>query len=130
MKFLQFAFDAVCTQAKTPETWFCALLQHEQFYGGPEEGGWWGTDTEVVAYQAFASEDAAEEAANRVRDLAAELERDSRREFGEQCIREMEWLDARGLDADFLPEPDGETRYSVSVCQELPVAARGERQYS
>jgi len=52
------------------------------------------------------------------------------REFGEQCLRETEWLAQRGLDDSFLPEVDGETNYSV-LTEESPGSfeSRGCRHY-
>lgn len=68
-------------------------------------------------------------ASEAVRKLAAELEQASRTAHGQRCLREMAWLDARGLDADFLPEVDGPDHYRVLVCQELPGESHGPRHY-
>ena len=130
MKYLQSAFEAACKDARAPEEWHVCLMEDAPFYGGPEEGGWWGTDTVVVAYKTFPTEAQAKAALASVETLARELEADSRKNFGEQCLREMEWLDARGLDADWLPEPDGESHFHVIACQEIPSNRRGCRQYS
>lgn len=100
------------------------------FYGGPEEGGWGGYDTEVIAYQECVSEEEAEGYKSAIEELAKEMERESKERYGRQCLREMEFLDARGLDANFLPEPNGPESYYVIVCQELPTPVRGERSYS
>lgn len=129
MSYLQEAFNLVCSEAKEPETWYVTLMQEERYYGGPEEGGWWGTNTHIVAYQAFLSEELARIAAEEVRKLAKELEEEARKEHGDQCLRELEWLDARGLDADWLPEPDGPDTYEVIVSQSLPQEARGPTHY-
>lgn len=42
----------------------------------------------------------------------------------------MEWLEARGLDADYLPEPDGELSYFVTI-EDQPGSSesRGCRHY-
>jgi hypothetical protein len=85
------------------------------FYGGPEEGGWWGHDTVLEAYQQFPTKEAAEAAKLEVEKFASEMNGIRKREFGEYCLNSMEWLEARGLDADFLPEPDGETEYFVTI---------------
>lgn len=128
--YLQSAFDAVIEEAKQPEQHFVCLMEKVPYYGGPEEGGWWGTHTILVSYKEFPSKEAAEAASKAVQKLATELQNESRKEFGEQCLREMEWLDARGLDADFLPEPDGESEFYVIVATELPTNRYGSRQYS
>jgi len=82
-----------------------------------------------VAFQSFDSEEGAKAAAEQVRKLAKELEETARKEHGEQCLREMEWLDARGLDADYLPEVDGPSKFHVVVSQGLPEESSGPRHY-
>jgi hypothetical protein len=130
MRYYQQAFELACEGAKAPECWYVALLEHVPYYGGPEEGGWWGTDVAVSAYREYLTERDARAAAANVERLAGELSLRAKRDFGEQCLRETDWLDARGLDADFLPEPDGEARYSVYVGRELPQPSYGTRGYS
>jgi len=129
MSYVQAAFDAVCTEAKTPESWYVSLVESVPYYGGPEEGGWWGKDTEVVAFQVFATEELAEAAAAKVRELAEEMSQEAKRSFGEQCLRECEWCEARGLDADWLGEVDGETEYMVIVSEEPIQSQHGCRHY-
>ena len=111
---IQEAFFDVCRDAKPAESHYVSLYASVPYYGGPEEGGWWGSDTVLIAYECFDTEEAADAAEAKVKELAEQLSQQSKREFGEQCLREMEWLDARGLDADYLPEPDGETNYYVA----------------
>lgn len=127
--FVQAAFDAVISDAKRPESRFVCLMESVPYYGGPEEGGWWGSDTHVIAFKEFPTEEAANEAKKAVDKLAKELQDESRKSFGQQCLREMEWLEARGLDADFLPEPDGESRFYVYVGNEVPESSFGCRHY-
>jgi len=55
---------------------------------------------------------------------------EAKKAYGEQCVREMEWLDARMLDADYLPEPDGPSDFSVLVIDSVPENSYGSRQYS
>lgn len=122
--YLQDAFDAVCKDAKPAEGWYVSLMETVPYYGGPEEGGWWGSDTHIVAYQFFPTEEQAQAATTKVQRLAEELQDEARKSFGEHCLREMEWLDARGLDADYLPEPDGESKFYVLVSRGLPEESR------
>lgn len=129
MSFIKQAFHAAIENAKAPEQWYVALMEESQYYGGPEEGGWWGTDTHLVAFAEFQREDDARNAAKDVQELAEELEAECRKEHGKQCLREMEWLEARGLDADFLPKPDGPTTYHVVVSNGLPRERFGSRHY-
>ncbi|MDE1971010.1 MAG: hypothetical protein KGI50_05565 [Patescibacteria group bacterium] len=127
--YIKCAFDALMEDAIKADVWYVCLYEDIPFYGGPEEGGWWGTDRDVVAYQVFPSEELANEARDKVLKLAKELSEDSRRQYGDYCLETMEWLNARGLDADFFPEPDGESKFCVVVSQEAPKAKLGCRHY-
>jgi hypothetical protein len=127
--YLESAFHAVIEDAKTPETWYVSLVESYQRYGGPEEGGWWTTDSVVISYKEFSTEEAANLAKEAVEKLAEELTAESRKDYGEQMLRSMEWLDDRGLDADFLPEPDGESTYSVVVSKGIPSNSYGPTHY-
>ena len=129
MSYIREAFEKVCSEAKQAEGHFVVLVEEIPYYGGPEEGGWWGRDTDIIAYQWYPTEEQASAAAEEVKKFAKELEANAQREYGEQCLREMEWLDARGLDADYLPEPDGPSEYHVIVSDTLPEPYRGSRHY-
>jgi hypothetical protein len=120
MTYITAAFDAICTEAKEPETWYVCLVSSYQRYGGPEDGGWWQTMNEIVKYQAFMSKELANSAAEKIKALAEELTANSRAEYGQHCLNQMDWLEARGLDADYLPENDGPDEFSVHVYDELP----------
>jgi hypothetical protein len=109
------AFHEVCDKAEGRRTYYVSLYVEVPFYGGPEEGGWWGTDVALVASEEFRSKSQANLAKKQVERLAKQLSANAKREFGEQCCREMEWLDARNMDPEDLPEVDGEERYFVVV---------------
>lgn len=104
-------------------------MEKEQYYGGPEEGGWWGTNVYVVAYQKFLILSEAEKAVEAIEKLARELQEESQKEYGEQCLREMKWLDDRGLDADYLPESDGPSEFYVLLSEGFPEESRGPTHY-
>jgi hypothetical protein len=127
---LREAFDQVCENAKQAESWYVVLMERVPFYGGPEEGGWYGNDNIVQAYKEYPSEELAQKAADQVHKLAQELSQNSLRQYGDQCLREMGWLGARGLDADYLPEPDGPSEFYVLVTQNVPENIYGGRQWS
>jgi hypothetical protein len=127
--FIQQAFEEVCKRAKPAEGFYVTLMETCPFYAGPWEGGTWGEDHNIVAYQWFATKEQAEAAEAAVEKLARELSEEERKNYGDQCLREMEWLDARGLDADFLPEPDGPSKFYVMVSEGLPEESRGCRHY-
>lgn len=126
---IQEAFHEVLKNAKTPECWYVALMTNVPFYGGPEEGGWWGSDQVVVAYDQFPSEELANLAAEKVEELAKQKSEEAKKQYGEHCLQQSQFLDDRGLDDDFLREPDGPEEYYVVVSKEFPVEKRGSRQY-
>ena len=120
-KFISAAFDAICNDSKAPELWFVCLIQSWQSYGGSEEGGWWYERSALEKYQEFATEKQAKQAANRVCSLADELTREARHTHSRYCERQCDWLEERGLDADYFPENDGPNSFRVWVGTELPV---------
>lgn len=105
------AFFQVCRDAKPRARSYVSLYVNVPYYGGPEEGGWWGEDRLLVAYQECDCDEEAERLQEAVVALAEELTKDANRAFGESCRASCDWLDARGLDADFLPEVDGPESY-------------------
>lgn len=109
------AFFSVCREAKQPARSYVSLYVTVPFYGGPEEGGWWGSDRLLVAYQECTTEEEAERLQEAVTALADELTKDASRAYGDACAASCEWLEARGLDADFLPEVDGPESYWCTV---------------
>lgn len=122
MSYVQAAFDAVCEGANRAESWFVVLTSACQCYGGPEEGGWWWTREELVAWKEYPSKELAEAAYAAARALAEDLGRAARKENGDLCLAQCDWLEERGIDSDsFFPEPDGPDEFEVSVCSELPV---------
>ena len=125
------AFHKICTEAQQPKAAYVSLYCSAPFYGGPEEGGWWGSDTNLVASQYFDTMEAANAALDAVKELAEELSREAKKQFGEHCLREMQFCDGRGLDYDFFPEPDGEESYFV-VVEDVSgsLISEGDRCYS
>lgn len=125
------AFFQVCGDAEPMKGHYVSLYRVEQFYGGPEEGGWWGRDYVLVASQRYETEFAARYAMNAVDELAEKLSADAKRAFNRGCAAEAAWLEARGLDDSFLPEVSGGDRYVVYLEEEVgEMASTGERTYS
>ncbi|QTF81861.1 hypothetical protein SEA_GUEY18_76 [Gordonia phage Guey18] len=118
-KYIQAAFEKVCNESVSVQNWYVSLYQNVPYYGGPEEGGWWGSDTEIVAYQQFLTEEDAKAALDKVRKLADEYTQQAANEFNLQCANECEWLEERGLEADYLPEPDGSISFWVTIEQKV-----------
>jgi len=124
------AFHEVCDQATLRAERYVTLYRKTTYYGGPEEGGWWGHDNELVATQMFPTEEQAEEAKERVEELAQKQTREAQMAHSRAMADSCDWLDQRGLDADFLPEPDGPDEYFVAV-EEQPgsLTSQGPRHY-
>jgi hypothetical protein len=129
MSCIKQAFECACKDAIQATGHYVSLMESVPYYGGPEEGGWWGEDHRIVAYQIFPTAIQAEAAKAATDKLATELSAEALREYGDGCLRDMDWLDARGLDADFLPEVDGESRFYVTVTEGLPEETFGPRHY-
>lgn len=100
---------------KDREGWHCSLYQNVSYYGGPEEGGWWDSDTVLEATQWYPTRQLAERALRVVEDVAKGLSKDAQRQHDGQCATECEWLDDRGLDADYLPEVAGADDYYATL---------------
>jgi hypothetical protein len=109
------AFFDVCASAKPARSSYVSLYADVPFYGGPEEGGWWGSDTVLVAYYECGNDAEAQAVLDKVQALAEQMSKDAKDSFNQQCARECEWLEARGLDDNFLPEVDGEERYYATT---------------
>ena len=130
--YISAAFHAIAPNANTPAPYAVTLYVSLPFYGGAEEGGWYGRDVELVAWNEYPSQMAALRAVAQMAEKAREMSETATRAHGEQCNREMEWCDARGLDYDYLPEPDGPESYFTKVEPVEEVgreASRGSRQY-
>ena len=113
------AFHEVCDQAEESETHFVSLYVAVPYYGGPEEGGWWGTDVHLEATQGFPTKAQAEAARDRVEELARQATDAARRQWGDQCLRELDAAEARGMDAqDLFGETDGHDEYRVVIEKE------------
>jgi len=111
------AFFQTCQEAQPANKQYVSLYIVVPFYGGPEEGGWWGSDTHLLAYNECTTADEAERVREQVMVLADELSQTAKEEFGQRCLDETRWLEARGLDDNFLPEVSGEEKYIVMVEQ-------------
>ncbi|QGJ90014.1 hypothetical protein PBI_MARYV_141 [Mycobacterium phage MaryV] len=115
-KTIKDAFFSIIKDAKPAESaYFVSLYRDVPFYGGPEEGGWWGRDTELVAYHKVNTEEEARALEDDVRQLAEVLTAEAKDQFNRQCAAELEWLESRNLPEDFLREVDGEETYWVTV---------------
>jgi hypothetical protein len=132
--YIQAAFRSVCAAPPLPECRgarrYVSLYRQERFYGGPEEGGWWGTDWVRIETREYMTAAAARAAAAAAERLAAQLSREAVAAHSARCDAECDWLDSRGLDSDTLPEPDGPDAFTIMV-ERSPgwFESRGPRHY-
>lgn len=127
MSDLQEAFEEALKDAVPVKDWYCTLYCKWQWYGGAEEGGWWGTTVQSEAFQRFDSQKEAEAALEAVKALAIEKTQESKRMHGEMCLKQLEYCEIRGLDDanSVFGEVDGESCYFVRVEHKL-----GSQNYS
>ena len=99
----------------TSSGWYVTLYKTIPFYGGPEEGGWWGSDTVVEASTWYPTEEKAEMALEAINIAAELLIQEAKKRYGEQCLRETQLLEEQGLDDSDIREVDGEKGYFAVV---------------
>lgn len=128
---LKEAFSTAIAEAnrKQVQSWYVTLGRIVPYYGGPEEGGWWGEDFVPEEFAVFSTEEEAWAVHDEIRATAAKLTELSKKSFGDRCNAEIEWLEARNLPDDYLPEVDGPDRWCVTVSNEAPEARYGSRHY-
>jgi len=124
------AFDRIADKAIEGEYWYVCLYQSYSYYGGPEEGGWWGHDNELIRYQKYPTKEAAERAKLRIDKLSKVATKQACSDWGKQCLEELESAYARGLEAEDLPETNGPDEFFVTL-ERSPgkCESRGSRTY-
>lgn len=112
------AFYQVVENAKPAEASYVSLYVSAPFYGGPEEGGWWGQDDRLVAYHPCSNPVEAELIQEQVEALAEKPSKDAKDAFNRQCASEVERVeqhDPMADASDYYPEVDGEETYWVAI---------------
>lgn len=110
------AFRQVCNQAEESEDRFVSLYCVVPYYGGPEEGGWWGRDVKLIATQVYPTEAQATAAKARVEELAKQLKADAHRDYGDLCRSQLESCGWDGEEAQSrYGEVDGAEDYFVAI---------------
>lgn len=110
------AFREVCDNAEDAQDRFVSLYCIVPFYGGPEEGGWWGRDVQLIATQAFPTDSQAEIAKTRVEELAQQLKCDAKQAHGDMCRSQLDSCGWDGEEAQYrYGEVDGPEDYFVTV---------------
>lgn len=126
------AFMKLVEQPIQCNRFYVVLWRRSQFYGGPEEGGWWGMDHIPEAYTRVDSREEAEALATRIEEMAKQLSRQAIMEHGRGCIAQLEWCEARGIEDSnsVFGEVGSPDEYYVQIGEELPRARIADRQWS
>ena len=66
MSYIKEAFDKICEDNIKVGTFYVVLAESIPYYGGPEEGGWLGSDTIIISYKEFPTEELALKDADKV----------------------------------------------------------------
>ena len=103
-----------CESPRQKESKFISLYESHQCYGGAEEGGWWYHQSFLQESYECIDEQQASEIRQEMWDFADEMNELSKKQHNKHLAESLEWLEARNLDADFLPEPDGPSEYHVT----------------
>jgi len=115
---------------ETRTIFYVTLWRIESYYGGPEEGGWWGENHLVESVTQFDNEADAEAYATRIDNDIRTRSREAETAWANGCRAECEWADARGLDVnDAFPETDGPDTYSCTIGTEPPTDSYGPDHY-
>jgi len=93
------AFHRVCRKAKPADYCYVSLYAY----------------VELISSQEYFCKRDAVRALNKCRRLIKKLDKDARDNHGNYCNRQLEWLEARGLEADYLRENDGPTTYGCII---------------
>lgn len=127
--YIQEAFNNIVPDAEQATDWYVVLMERERIYLGPWEGGTWGDRVTVISYRKYNSHEQALQIERQIKKLAQEMSDEAQKNYGNHCLFQMEWLEARGLDSDYLPENDGPSEFQVIVTQTIPEDYEPSRTY-
>jgi len=109
---------------------FVSVYRKERFYGGPEEGGWYGTDMFLERSVQVKSKTLARELKARWTEWATGKTKDARLDWSNLCQRELDAAEAKLIDPLSLPEPNLPDEYIIHIeTKKGSLERRGSRQY-
>ena len=128
---IETAFNELVSEPIPCSVFYVVLWRKIPFYGGPEEGGWWGSDDIPEKYTVTATEAEATVLFQRIHDLAEKLSEEARHDHGRACQAQLEWCEERGIDDSnsIFGEDDGPESFYVTVEESLPKPCFGTRHY-
>ena len=126
------AWNAVTEgEATAAQPHYVSLYEDLPFYGGAEEGGWWGNDRILREYLQVPSLAAAEALRYQLEITASEMTKEAKRSHAAACLAQCEQAWERGVDPETIyGEDDGASEFIVRI-ETVPGAAayRGCRHY-
>ena len=115
-KYLSAAWDELVADAtEEHDKRVVSLYVEAPYFGGPEEGGWWGHDFQLVEHVVCPSAAMAETLRARVERRADTMTDEAKTAWSKHCQRELDDAERRGIDPSDLPETDGHDAYHVMV---------------
>ena len=107
-----------------------SIYLKERYYGGPEEGGWYGTDLTLESSVQVQSKRLADELAAKLSSTADQKTKFAKTAWSKMCQRELDAAEASLIDPLDLPEPNLPDEYCVFVERVKGFhATRGSRHY-
>jgi len=97
--FLQ-AWKEIVEDSEVAQECYLSLYENQPYYGGPEEGGWWGYRQILQQYCRCTSRDAAEMLMKKLENYCEQLSKEAKKADGDDCLQHMERADQRGEDVD------------------------------
>lgn len=110
------AFWELCAEAEVPKRAYVSLYRVYSWYGGPQEGGWWGQTIILEGTMLCRTEQEAHDRAEAVEKYAYEKTQEANKAWSKQCLKECENAWDRGMEPeDLYDEVDGPDEWFVCV---------------
>jgi len=108
------AWNEIMADAQEAEECIVSMYSIEPYYGGPEEGGWWGNLLILKEFVRCTTRNAAEKLQEKLQSRCEEMSREEKTFDYEECLRVCVRAYARGEDVDDHGY-DGPSSYTVLI---------------
>ena len=108
------AWNEIIEDKEVAQECYLSLYEEIPYYGGPEEGGWWGHLHILKQYCKCPTLDYAEELRKKLEIHCKELTEEAKRANGEHCLHYIQQAEARNEDVDDYGY-DGPMSYYVII---------------
>jgi hypothetical protein len=115
MGHVEDAFYKICVGAEPARSSYVSLYRVAREYIGPEEGGRYSNDHELVSYFEAVNSVAAQKIYEQVQTYAKQLSVAAKLDWARTCRNSLEEAELRGIDPDELPEVDDADEFYVVV---------------